>query len=106
MTKQGKTTVEVVYLITSAETIAAPPVTLAARVQGHCGIETRLHYVTDVTFGEDISTVRTGQSPRVMATLRNTAIGLLRLAGWPAGTTSPKPYDTTPATQNAPSHAC
>jgi len=32
--------------------------------------------------GEDISTVRTGQSPRVMATLRNTAISLLRLAGW------------------------
>ena len=30
-----------------------------------------------------------------MATLRNTAISLLRLAGPP---TSPKPYDTTPAT--------
>ncbi|MFZ1666988.1 MAG: ISAs1 family transposase, partial [Flavobacteriales bacterium] len=51
-------------------------------VQGHWGIETRLHYVRDFAFDEDRSTVRVGQSPRVMATLRNTAISLLRLAGW------------------------
>lgn len=82
VTRQGKKSVEVVYLITSADATAASAVTLAAWVQGHWGIETRLHYVRDVTFGEDISTVRTGQSPRVMATLRNTAISLLRLAGW------------------------
>ena len=38
--------------------------------------------VRDVTFDEDRSQVRTGQAPRVMATLRNTVISLLRLAGW------------------------
>jgi hypothetical protein len=37
--------------------------------------------VRDVVFAEDLSTVRTGSSPRVMATLRSTAISLLRLAG-------------------------
>ncbi len=36
----------------------------------------------DVTYDEDRSQVRTGAAPQVMATLRNTAISLLRLAGW------------------------
>ncbi|MGW3134011.1 hypothetical protein [Streptomyces sp. NPDC001123] len=35
-----------------------------------------------MTFGEDASRVRTGGAPRVMAPLRNLAIGALRLAGW------------------------
>jgi len=55
---------------------------LAAWIQGHRRIENELHYVRDVTLGEDLSQVRTGQAPRVVATPRNTAISLLRLAGW------------------------
>jgi predicted transposase YbfD/YdcC len=82
VTKAGKKTVEVVYLITSASPLTAPPATLAAWVQGHWGIENRLHWVRDVTFDEDRSQVRTGSAPQVMATLRNTVISLLRLAGW------------------------
>jgi hypothetical protein len=35
--------------------------------------------VRDVLFDEDRSQVRTGAGPRVMATLRNLAISLLRL---------------------------
>lgn len=60
----------------------APPSTLAAWVQGHWGIENRLHWVRDVTFDEDRSQIRTGAGPQVMATLRNTVSSLLRLAGW------------------------
>ncbi len=71
-----------VYLITSADHTAAPPATLAAWVQGHWGIENRLHWVRDVTYDEDRSQIRTGNAPHVMATLRNTAISLLRLTGW------------------------
>jgi predicted transposase YbfD/YdcC len=82
VTRSGKKTVEVVYLITSATPSAAPPATLAAWVQGHRGIENRLHWVRDVTFDEDRSQVRTGAAPQVMATLRNLVISLLRLAGW------------------------
>lgn len=74
--------VEVVYLITSADHRSAPPATLATWIQGHWAIENRLHWVRDVTFDEDRSQIRTGAGPHVMATLRNTAIGLLRLAGW------------------------
>jgi predicted transposase YbfD/YdcC len=80
-TRSGKKNVEVVYVITSADHRAAPPATLAAWVQMHWGIENRSHWVRDVVYDEDRSTVRTGNGPQVMATLRNTAISLLRLAG-------------------------
>ena len=82
VTKRGKKSVEVVYLITSATHHAAPPATLAAWVQGHWSIENSLHWVRDVTYDEDRSQVRTGHAAHVMATLRNTAITILRLAGW------------------------
>ncbi|MEU2869773.1 hypothetical protein ABZ769_11265 [Streptomyces olivoreticuli] len=35
-----------------------------------------------MTFGEDASRARTSGAPRAMASLRNLAIGALRLAGW------------------------
>jgi predicted transposase YbfD/YdcC len=80
-TRAGKKSVEVVYVITSADHRAASPATLAAWVQGHWGVENRAHWVRDVTFDEDRSRVRTGNGPQVMASLRNTAISLLRLNG-------------------------
>lgn len=82
VTRAGKRTVEVVYVITSADHQAAPPATLAAWVKGHWGIENQLHWVRDVTYDEDRSQVRTGHAPCVMATIRNTAISLLRMTGW------------------------
>ena len=82
VTRAGKKSVEVTYVITSAPYHQAPPATLAAWVKGHWAIENQLHWVRDVTYDEDRSQVRTGAGPHVMASLRNTAIGLLRLAGW------------------------
>jgi predicted transposase YbfD/YdcC len=75
--KKGKKTVEVVYLITSDR--SATPETLAAWVRQHWHIENKLHWVRDVTYQEDKSLVRTGNAPRVMATLRSLAISILRL---------------------------
>jgi len=49
--------------------------------RGHWSIENRLHYVRDRTFDEDRSQVRKRAAPHMMASLRNLAIGLLRLAG-------------------------
>ena len=46
-------------------------------------IENKSHWVRDVTFDEDRSQVRCGNIHQVMAALRNTAIGLLRGAGYP-----------------------
>jgi predicted transposase YbfD/YdcC len=79
VTKKGKKTVEVVYLITSDRD--ASPATLAAWVRGHWQIENKLHWIRDVTYQEDKSLVRTGNAPRVMASLRSLAISLLRLDG-------------------------
>ena len=79
VTRNGKKTVEVVYLITSDRN--ADPATLAAWVRGHWEIENRLHWVRDVTYQEDKSLVRTGNAPRVMASLRGLAISLLRIDG-------------------------
>jgi len=45
-------------------------------------IENQSHWVRDVTFDEDRSQVRCGNILQVMAALRNTAIGLLRYAGY------------------------
>lgn len=81
ITRKGKRTVEVVYLVTSADARTAPPEVLATWIQGHWKVENRLHWVRDVTFDEDRSQVRTGNAPRVMASLRNTAITLLRIHG-------------------------
>ena len=80
VTKKGKKTVEVVYLITSER--EAGPATLAAWVRSHWEIENKLHWVRDVTYQEDKSLVRTGNAPRVMASLRSLAISLLRLNGY------------------------
>ena len=40
-----------------------------------------LHHIRDTTYREDASRLRSGNAPRVLATLRNTAISLLRLNG-------------------------
>lgn len=70
---------EVVCGITSLDESKATPERLLALNRGHWCIENRLHWVRDVTFDEDRSQVRTKAAPRVMATLRNLAISLLRL---------------------------
>ena len=77
----GRTTSEVAYAITSLSARRATPAQLLMVWREHWHIENKLHWVRDVTFDEDRSTVRTGRIPLVMATLRNTTIGLLRLLG-------------------------
>ncbi len=77
------TRTELVYGVTSLSPAQASPARLLALVCAHWTIENRLHWVRDVTFDEDRSQVRRGAGPQVMATLRNLAISLLRLAGAP-----------------------
>jgi predicted transposase YbfD/YdcC len=79
--KTGTERVEVVYGVTSLSPERATPGRVLALVRGHWAIENKSHWVRDVTFDEDRSQVRCGNIPQVMATLRNTAIGLLRWAG-------------------------
>lgn len=55
---------------------------LATYVRSHWAIENKIHWVRDVTFREDASRVRTNSRPRIMITLRNLVIGLMRQAGY------------------------
>ena len=80
-TPLGEREVEFAFAITSVPTRMMTAAELAAAARGHWGIENRAHWVRDVTFDEDRSRIRAGSGPRVMATLRNLAISLHRLAG-------------------------
>jgi hypothetical protein len=79
--RRGKQTREVRYLITSRGPETAGAGTLLRLRRGHWGIENRLHWVRDVTLGEDASQVRTGAAPEVLAALRNVVLAVLRQAG-------------------------
>ena len=76
-TIRGQTTVEVVYGITSLSAERADAAALLNVVRDHWGIENALHYVRDVTLGEDACRVRSGSAPQVLAALRNTVVYLL-----------------------------
>ncbi|GGY18776.1 hypothetical protein GCM10010358_82350 [Streptomyces minutiscleroticus] len=77
----GKLTIERAYLVTSLPPGAATGSELAAWIRGHRRIENQLHHVRDRTFHEDASHIRTRHLPRVMAGLRNLAIGVHRQDG-------------------------
>lgn len=80
--KGNNVRVEYAYGVTSLSgTDAKSAARLLSLVRGHWGIENGLHWVRDVTYDEDRSQIRTGNGPRVMASLRNIAISILRLAG-------------------------
>jgi predicted transposase YbfD/YdcC len=76
-----RTTFEVAYAITSLSPERGTPAQLLRAWRAHWHIENKLHWVRDVTFDEDRSTVHAGHIPQVMAALRNLAISLLRLLG-------------------------
>ena len=80
-TTSGKHSAVAVLGITSLPGHRADAPHIADHVRNHWGIENKLHYVRDVTYGEDASQVRTGNAPRVMASFRNLAVSILRLAG-------------------------
>jgi predicted transposase YbfD/YdcC len=78
---KGKWSRETCYAVTSLALTQATYTQLAAIIRGHWGIEDRLHWVRDMDYDEDRSQVRTASGPRIMASLRNLAITILRLAG-------------------------
>lgn len=52
------------------------------RIRGYWGVENKVHYVRDVTQGEDKSRIRTTPLPQILALARNLAINLYRDAGF------------------------
>jgi hypothetical protein len=72
---------ETVYGVTSLTSQKASPVRLLFLNRCHWTIENGLHYVRDMSFDEDRCRIRKFAGAQVMASLRNLAISLLRLAG-------------------------
>ena len=52
------------------------------RIRQYWGVENKVHYVRDVTQGEDKSRIRTTPLPQFMAIARNLALNLYRDAGF------------------------
>lgn len=52
------------------------------RIRGYWGVENKVHYVRDVTQGEDRSRIRTKPLPQILAIARNLALNLYRDAGF------------------------
>lgn len=75
-----KWTTEITYAVTSLAAEQATAVHLANWIRGHWAIENCLHWVRDVTYDEDRSPIRTSTGPRAMASLRNLALSVLRIA--------------------------
>jgi predicted transposase YbfD/YdcC len=76
-TRKGVTSVERRVYISSLDTSAER---LMALVRGHWSIENRLHWVLDVTFGEDDARVRDRTAAENLALLRKAALNLLQRA--------------------------
>lgn len=80
--KTGRQSQEVTYAITSLDPARASLERVEQLWRGHWTIENKVHYVRDVTLGEDTCPVHRGQAPQVLAALRNGVLNLLRHAGW------------------------
>jgi predicted transposase YbfD/YdcC len=66
--------------VTSLTETRATPADIATLVREHWGIEA-LHWLRDTVYREDTSTAHTRSGPRIMAALRNLAIGAIHLHG-------------------------
>jgi len=71
----GTTTTEDRHYLSSLPPDAAQ---LAHTIRRHWGIENRLHWVLDVAFHEDASSVRIGHAPENLARIRQLALNLIR----------------------------
>lgn len=82
LTKTGEVTTSRVYAMTSLPRQQASARRLLDLKRAHWAIENDLHYPRDVWFREDASRLRSSQAPRLMASLRNATLNLLRTFGY------------------------
>jgi predicted transposase YbfD/YdcC len=69
------------WIITSGDPSRISAADVHTYVRHHWRIENKSHYVRDTVWREDTQQIYTGSGPQVMATLRNLALGVLRLNG-------------------------
>lgn len=81
VTENGHETSEIAYAISSLTPERASARNFLGYNRGHWGIENRLHWVRDVSFGEDACRAKVEQCPQNLAALRNVGLTLMRRAG-------------------------
>jgi len=79
--KTGEVSEKVSYGVTSLRWQEANAAQVEALWRGHWGIENKVHYVRDVSLGEDAGQIRVGDAPQALAALRNGLLTLLRSTG-------------------------
>jgi predicted transposase YbfD/YdcC len=72
---------EFAFVITSSPSDQSGAAEVNTHTRRHWGIENKSHYVRDTVWREDANQAYVGNGPRALATLRNLAVGLLRLNG-------------------------
>jgi predicted transposase YbfD/YdcC len=77
-----KTTCEIEFGITSLTRQEVSPLTLLNIRRAHWGIETGLHYRRDVTLKEDATRMTVGNAGKVMASINNLVLALIRQANF------------------------
>ncbi len=60
--------------------LAPKPQQILPALRGHWAIENSLHWVLDMSFGEDQSRIRKHNAPHNMAVMRHVALNLLQKA--------------------------
>jgi predicted transposase YbfD/YdcC len=80
--KTGEITRETRYGLTSLRPEQASAAQLEVLCRGHWTIENRVHYVRDVSWGEDAGLAHVGNTPHALAALRNAILSLFRSKGW------------------------
>jgi predicted transposase YbfD/YdcC len=73
----GKVSEETRYYISSKD---MPAKKALETIRSHWGIENRVHWILDMSFGEDQSKIRKENAPQNMAIVRHMALNLLRIA--------------------------
>lgn len=92
----GERSTEYAYAITSLTAEQANARDLLQFNRGHWGIENRLHWVRDVTMGEDKCRARSGHIPHNLAALRNAAINVVRTSGYSGIAATLRRFATSP----------
>ncbi|MBL7899066.1 MAG: ISAs1 family transposase [Crocinitomicaceae bacterium] len=64
------------YYISSCQ---LPPKKILTAVRSHWAIENSLHWVLDMSFGEDMSRIRKNNAPQIMSVIRHIALNLLQI---------------------------
>lgn len=80
--RTGQTSSSVTYALTSLAAAETSVQDVARLWREHWTIENRVHYVRDVTLGEDAHQTYVGNAPHTLAALRNALVNRLRSSGW------------------------